>query len=153
MSPAQYEPHDPSYSKSIQSSLSPAFRKPIYGTAPLDMSCLVRTRAGLKPTPGPGEYKTEKIHVNQRLFHGSSSSFKSKTARTFLITPERIRKSTSSAIAESVEKPIEKDIDLGEPVLTSSFKASTRDHHNQPRKGPGPGQYDITKSLIVEKKK
>jgi purine-cytosine permease-like protein len=52
VSPAAYTPHTPTYSRFMQTTLSPAFRQPIYGT-PLGYSnCMVRTKTGLKATPG-----------------------------------------------------------------------------------------------------
>lgn len=51
VSPAKYKPSTPTYSQSLSNSVSPAFRKPVYIAAGLPGPC-VRTKTGIKPTPG-----------------------------------------------------------------------------------------------------
>jgi hypothetical protein len=71
ISPAQYNPHEPVYSQSVQTSLSSAFVKPKHATITNKYSgaSLVRTRAGWKPTPGPTEYNV-KVAVKEKNIAG-----------------------------------------------------------------------------------
>ncbi|KAJ3304164.1 hypothetical protein HDV03_003012 [Kappamyces sp. JEL0829] len=81
VSPAKYNPTTPVYSASLTTSLSPAFRNPVLGAAPIAASAVyVRTKTGLKATPGPGEYSTKSDKA--QMTNGAQSVFKSKTSRT-----------------------------------------------------------------------
>jgi hypothetical protein len=123
----------------LENSLSSSFRKPIYKTTIQKYgsiaNSMIRTRGGLKPTPGkyitntgPGDYKPDKVNLKERLtvIHGASSAFKSKSTRTTII-PFKLKQLNSEPEDEKVVKPVEE-----KPIVSSSsFKTSSREYHNR----------------------
>jgi hypothetical protein len=90
---------------------------------------------------GPGEYRIEQVGKPKRAI---CSVFRSKSVRNEVAqsTKHSLEPEEDTEIVKKEVPAIEKPV-----VPTSSFKASGREHHNAPKNGPCPGQYDITKPL------
>ncbi|KAJ2993814.1 hypothetical protein HDV02_002057 [Globomyces sp. JEL0801] len=129
VAPNKYHPKLPCYSDSIQNSLSCSFRKPSNPNHQnRNINIYVRTRKGLKPTPGPGDYKNIKEFEKS---NGAQSVFKSKTSRTkFDSDGSHHAPPPGLYLVEEAAKAIQPQV-YG---AISSFKASSRSHHQKLKK-------------------
>jgi hypothetical protein len=74
----------------------------------------------------------------------ATAAFKSKSSRNYL---DPLRNAEVCAEKEIDVCPKQPTLEEKPIVPTSSFKASSREHHGYKPKGPSPGQYDIVKPM------